>query len=244
MATRNAADRHDNRLLGLLPPSDYARLRPHLQRIPLTYRQSLYRAYKPIGFVYFIETGVGSLVNTMANGEAAEVGTIGNEGMVGLPLVWGDDRTPTCVYVQVPGVGLRMKATLFTRELALSASMRSVMLRYGHAFFNQVAQSAACNHFHSIQQRCCRWMLMTHDRMQSDQFLLTQEFLAMMLGVQRTGVTAAAGGLQRAGLIRYRRGNVTMLDRRGLERRSCECYRVSKMEFDRLLGGRAMRKGR
>jgi CRP-like cAMP-binding protein len=239
MATRKAADRHDNRLLGLLPPSDYERLRPHLQRIPLTYRQSLYRAHKPIGFVYFIETGVGSLVNTMANGEAAEVGTIGNEGMVGLPLVWGDDRAPTSVYVQVPGVGLRMKATLFTQELARSASMRTVMLRYGHAFFNQVAQSAACNHFHSIQQRCCRWMLMTHDRMQSDQFLLTQEFLAMMLGVQRTGVTAAAGGLQRAGLIRYKRGNVTILDRRGLERRSCECYRVSKMEFDRLLGGRA-----
>jgi CRP-like cAMP-binding protein len=164
--------------------------------------------------------------------------------MVGLPHVWGDDRAPTSVYVQVPGVGLRMKATLFTRELARSASMRTVMLRYGHAFFNQVAQSAACNHFHSIQQRCCRWLLMTHDRMQSDQFLLTQEFLAMMLGVQRTGVTVAAGGLQRAGLIRYRRGNVTMLDRRGLERRSCECYRVSKMEFDRLLGGRAMRKGR
>jgi CRP-like cAMP-binding protein len=244
MATRNAADRHDNRLLGLLPPSDYERLRPHLRRIPLEYRQSLYRANKPIGFIYFIETGVGSLVNTMANGEAAEVGTIGNEGMVGLPLVWGDDRAPTSVYVQVPGVGLRIKSTLFTRELARSASMRTVMLRYGHAFFNQVAQSAACNHFHSIEQRCCRWMLMTHDRMQSDQFLLTQEFLAMMLGVQRTGVTGAAGGLQRAGLIRYVRGNVTILDRRGLERLSCECYRVSKKEFDRLLGGRAMRKVR
>jgi CRP-like cAMP-binding protein len=244
MAPRNAADRHDNRLLGLLPPSDYERLRPHLQRIPLEYRQSLYRANKPIGFVYFIETGVGSLVNTMANGEAAEVGTIGNEGMVGLPLVWGDDRAPTSVYVQVPGVGLRMKSSLFTQELARSGSMRTVMLRYGHAFFNQVAQSAACNHFHSIEQRCCRWMLMTHDRMRSDEFLLTQEFLAMMLGVQRTGVTAAAGGLQRAGLIRYKRGNVTILDRRGLERRSCECYRVSKKEFDRLLDGRAMRKVR
>ena len=244
MAPRKAADRHDNRLLGLLPPRDYERLRPHLQRIPLEYRQSLYRAHKPIGFVYFIESGVGSLVNTMANGEAAEVGTIGNEGMVGLPHVWGDDRAPTSVYVQVPGVGLRMKAALFTHELARSASMRTVMLRYGHAFFNQVAQSAACNHFHSIPRRCCRWLLMTHDRMYSDRFLLTQEFLAMMLGVQRTGVTAAAGGLQRAGLIRYRRGNVTMLDRRGLERRSCECYRVSKMEFDRLLGGRAIRKGR
>jgi CRP-like cAMP-binding protein len=119
--------------------------------------------------------------------------------------------------------------------------MRTVMHRYAHAFFNQVAQSAACNHFHTLQQRCCRWLLMTHDRMQSDQFLLTQEFLAMMLGVQRTGVSAAAGGLQRAGLITYKRGNVTILDRRGLMRRSCECYGVSKKEFDRLLGDRATR---
>src|SRR5471032_2252011 len=171
----------------------------------------------------------------MANGQAAEVGTIGNEGVVGLPLLLGDDRAPTSVYVQVPGAGLRRKATLFTNELARSASMRAVMLRYAHAFFNQVAQSAACNHFHSLEQRCCRWLLMTHDRMPKDKFLLTQEFLAMMLGVQRTGVTAAAGALQKAGLIRYRRGVVTMLDQRGLERRSCECYGSSKKEFDRLL---------
>ena len=142
---------HANRLLGLLPPRDYQRLRPHLHRIPLEYRQSLYRAHKPIGFVYFIETGVGSLVNTMANGEAAEVGTIGNEGVVGLPLVLGDDRAPTSVYVQVPGAGLRMKAALFRKELARSASMRTVMLHYAHAFFNQVAQSAACNQFHSLR---------------------------------------------------------------------------------------------
>jgi CRP-like cAMP-binding protein len=119
--------------------------------------------------------------------------------------------------------------------------MRSVMLRYAHAFFNQVAQSAACNHFHSIDQRCCRWLLMTHDRMQSDEFLLTQEFLAMMLGVQRTGVTVAASALQRAGLIRYSRGNVTIIDRRALLRRSCECYGTSKKEFDRLLGDRTIR---
>ena len=242
--SRKAADPHANRLLGLLPPRDYRRLSPHLQRIPLGYRQSLYRANKPIGFVYFIETGVGSLVNTMANGEAAEVGTIGNEGVVGLPLLFGDDRAPTSVYVQVPGAGLRMKVALFNKELARSASMRRVMLRYAHAFFNQVAQSAACNHFHSLEQRCCRWMLMTHDRMQSDEFLLTQEFLAMMLGVQRTGVSAAAGALQQAGLIRYKRGNVTIIDRRGLLQRSCECYGVSKREFDRLLGNRAIRRGR
>jgi hypothetical protein len=164
--------------------------------------------------------------------------------VVGLPLLLNADRAPTSVYVQVPGAGLRMKAALFMKELARSASMRTVMLRYTHAFFNQVAQSAACNHFHSLQQRCCRWLLMTHDRMQSDEFLLTQEFLAMMLGVQRTGVTAAASALQRDGLIRYKRGNVTILDRRGLQRRSCECYRVSKIEFDRLLGDRATRKVR
>ncbi len=231
-----------NRLLGLLPRRDYARLLPHLQRIPLEYRQPLYDAHKPIRFVYFIETGVGSLVNTMANGQAAEVGTIGNEGVVGLPILLGDDKAPTSVYVQVPGVGLRMKATLFKNELKQSDAMRTVMHRYAHAFFNQVAQSAACNQFHSIEQRCSRWMLMTHDRMQSGQFLLTQEFLAMMLGVQRTGVTVAAGALQRAGLIRYTRGNLTIVDRRGLERRSCECYRISKMEFDRLLGVRKLRK--
>jgi len=227
-----------NRLLGLLSPKDYGRLRPHLRRIPLGYRQSLYRAQKPLEYVYFIESGVGSLVNTMSDGRAAEVGTIGNEGVVGLPLLLGADRAPTSVYVQVPGSGLRMKAEIFDRELARSASMRKVMLRYAHALFNQVAQSAACNHFHTIERRCCRWMLMTHDRMQADEFLLTQEFLAMMLGVHRSGVSAAAGALQKKGLIRYRRGIVTILDRPGLRRLSCECYGISKREFDRLLGDR------
>lgn len=221
----------------MLPSRDRARLRRHLKPVALAYRQSLYRANKPIEYVYFIESGVGSLVNTMKNGDAAEVGTIGNEGFVGLPLLLGDNQTPMSVYVQVPGSGLRMKASSFRKELAGSATLRAVMHRNVHAFFNQVAQSAACNHFHSLEQRCSRWLLMTHDRMHSDAFLLTQEFLAMMLGVQRTGVTVAAGALQRAGLIRYTRGNVTILDRRGLERRSCECYGISKKEFDRLLGG-------
>lgn len=237
MATRpKPAEAPINRLLALLSSRDYALLRPHLERLPLDYKQSLYRADKPLEFVYFIETGVGSLVNTMANGQAAEVGTIGNEGIVGLPIVLGDVQAPTAVYVQVPGVGVRMKASLFKKELARSPTMQVVMLRYVHALFNQVAQSAACNHFHSLEQRCCRWLLMTRDRMDSDQFLLTQEFLAMMLGVQRPGVSIAAGGLQRAGLITYTRGNVSILDGAGLKKRSCECYGVSKREFDRLLG--------
>ena len=229
---------HVNRLLGLLTRVDYLRLRPHLQSVVLEYRKSLYEANTLIGFVWFIETGVGSLVNVMENGDAAEVGTIGNEGIVGLPLLLGDNRAPTSVYVQVPGIGLRMNAALFVREMAENASMRKVMLHYAHAFFNQVAQSAACNQFHSLRQRCCRWLLMTHDRMQADEFLLTQEFLAMMLGVQRTGVSAVAGALRREGMIRYRRGNVTILDRAGLERQSCECYGISATEFDRLLSDR------
>ena len=235
-AKQTTLSRQGNRLLGLLTPKDFERLRPNLQPVVLEYKEPLYHADTPIEFVWFIETGVGSLVNTMANGDAAEVGTIGNEGMVGLPLVLGDIQAPTEVYVQVPGAGLKMNAALFSRELERSASMRTVMLRYAHAVFNQVAQSAACNQLHSLKHRCCRWLLMTQDRMQSDEFLLTQEFLAMMLGVQRTGVSATAAALQRAGLIRYNRGNVTITNREGLERQSCECYGISKMEFDRLLG--------
>ena len=178
----------------------------------------------------------------MANGDPAEVGTIGNEGMVGLPLVLEDERTLTAVYVQVPGMGLRIAASRFSKELARSASMRTVLHHYAHAFFNQVAQSAACNQFHSLEQGCARWLLMTHDRMDSDAFTLTQEFLAMMLGVQRTGLSVAAGALQRAGLIDYTRGHVTVRSRRGLERRSCECYGTSRREFDRLLGGNVRRR--
>ena len=224
-----------NRLLSLLRQEDRERLHRHLEHTVLEYKRPLYDSNQRIEFVYFIMSGVGSLVHTMTNGQAAEVGTIGNEGFVGLPILLGDERGPTSVYVQVPGAGLRMKAEIFREELERSGRLRGIMLRYAHAFFNQVAQSAACAHFHSLEQRCCRWLLMTRDRMPSDHFLLTQEFLAMMLGVRRAGVTVAASALQRAGLIRYDRGRVAILDRDGLEERACECYAVSKEEFDRLL---------
>ena len=235
-APDSASRQWQNRLLASLAAADRTRLLSHLAPVTLEYRRKLYDANRPIKFVHFIETGVGSLVATLRNGDAVEVGTIGNEGIVGLPVVFGDGQAPTSVYVQVPGAGLRMKADLFRQELERSASMRASMLRYAHAFFNQVAQSAACAHLHPLEQRCARWLLMTHDRMQSDEFPLTQEFLSMMLGVRRAGVTVAAGELQRAGLIRYSRGRVTMLDHEGLLDRSCECYGVSKREFDRLLG--------
>ncbi len=203
----------------------------------MTYRRSLYQANRQISHVHFFETGVGSLVKTMRNGDASEVGTIGNEGIVGLPVVLGDTRSPTAVYVQVPGVGLRMRSDLFLEAMERSPALRKSLLHYVHAFFNQVAQSAACASHHALEQRCARWLLMTHERMDSDHFLLTHEFLAMMLGIRsRSGVTIAAGELQRAGLIRYQRGHVTILDLRGLKRRACECFEISKQEFDRLLG--------
>jgi len=242
MASLNSKDRSANRLLTYLPQEDQDRLREFLEPVVLEYKHPLYNADEPIEFVHFIESGVGSLVCTMANGQAAEVGTVGNEGLVGLPVLMGDDRAPSTMYIQVPGRGLRMNARAFREQLKQSQPMRAAMLRYAHVFFNQVAQTAACAHFHSLEQRCCRWLLMTHDRMPSDTFLLTHEFLAMMLGVRRAGVSLAAGALQRAGMIRYHRGRITVLDRQGLEDCACECYAVSKAEFNGLLGARPRRR--
>jgi CRP-like cAMP-binding protein len=225
-----------NRLLDLLDTADRERLRPHLRTVPLDYRQVLCEQNRPTTSVYFPLSGVASLVNVMDNGAAAEVGTTGNEGIVGTPILFGDSIGPTTVYVQVPGESLQMPAADFAKVLAGSTAMHAVMLRYAHALFNQITQSAACNRLHHIEQRCCRWLLMTHDRVQTNEFLLTQEFLGMMLGVQRTSVTLAAAGLKKKKLIEYRRGHVTILDRAGLLSRACECYAVSKREFDRLLG--------
>jgi CRP-like cAMP-binding protein len=242
VAARNPLDggvsskAHQNRLLASLPDEEFERLRPHLVPIVLGYRSPLYEANAPIEFVHFIETGVASLVNTMMNGDAAEVGTIGNEGFVGVPILFGDKEAPTSVYMQVRGDGLKMKANIFRAELHRSIFMQRAMLHYAHAFFNQIAQSAACNTLHLLEQRCCRWLLMTQDRMQSSDFPLTQEFFAMMLGVRRAGITDAANTLKRAGLIDYRRGCVSILDRAGMEKRTCECYAVTKREFDGLHG--------
>jgi CRP-like cAMP-binding protein len=233
-------DRRTNRLLSLLSDHDYERLRPHLSPVVFDYRKSLYEASRAIEQVYFPVDGVASLVITTADGASAEVGTIGNEGMVGLPICLGDGDAPSSVYVQVPGTALRIDARVFRGELAASPTLNLIMLRYAHAFFNQVAQSAACAHLHRVEQRCCRWLLMTRDRMPTGDFLLTHEFLGMMLGVRRTTVTDVMGSLQKAGLIRYRRGHVTILDHDALQQRSCECYDMSKAEFDRLLGDTAV----
>jgi CRP-like cAMP-binding protein len=229
-----------NRLLSLLSDADYERLRPHLSPVVFDYRKSLYEASRPIDHVYFPVDGVASLVITTAEGAGAEIGTIGSEGLVGLPVCLGDREAPSSVYVQVPGNGLKIDARVFRAELDRSPTLNLVMLRYAHAFFNQVAQSAACAHLHRVEQRCCRWLLMTRDRMPSDDFLLTQEFLGLMLGVRRTTVTDVMGVLKKAGLANYRRGHVTILDHEALRHRACECYEISKQEFDRLLGDTVM----
>jgi CRP-like cAMP-binding protein len=227
-----------------LSDDDYERLRPHLSQVVLEYKKTLYEASRPIEHVHFPVDGVASLVITMSNGDCAEVGTIGNEGLVGLPICLGDHDAPSSAYVQVPGTALRMDAPLFRGELERSPPLNLVMLRYAHAFFNQVAQSAACSQLHRVEQRCCRWLLMTRDRMLSDDFPLTHEFLGMMLGVRRTTVTDIMGTLQKAGLIRYRRGHVTILGHDALQQRACECYQTSRLEFDRLLGDTAMARRR
>ena len=227
--------RRTNRLLSLLSDDDYERLRPHLSPVDLDYKKDLYQASHRIEHVYFPVEGVASLVIAMSDGDGAEVGTIGNEGLVGLPTCLGNHSAPSSAYVQVPGKALRIDADLFRGELERSPPLNLVMLRYAHAFLNQVAQSAACAQLHRVEQRCCRWLLMTRDRMPSDDFLLTHEFLGMMLGVRRTTVTDVMGALQKAGLIRYRRGHVTLLDHDALQQRACECYETSRLEFDRLL---------
>jgi CRP-like cAMP-binding protein len=226
-----------NRLLAHLGQKDQEHLFRHLESVTLAYKRPLYDAHHPIDFVYFIESGVASLVITMADDAAAEVATVGNEGIVGLPVLLGQNTAPTSTYMQVPGRGLRMRVEIFREEMERSGSLRTIMLHYAHAFFNQVAQSTACAHLHSLDQRCCRWLLMTHDRMPTDEFLLTQEFMAMMLGVSREAVVTAAGKLRRAGLIRYRMGRITILDRQDLEAGACQCYAITKSEFDSLLGG-------
>ena len=161
-----------NRLLSLLDPADRGRLQPHLKPVKLEYKKVLYGERKRIEHIYFIEEGVASLVNTMENGDAAEVGTIGNEEIVGFPVLMEDNESPTGVYIQVPGSGLIIETAIFRRELESSVKMRTVFLHYAHAFFNQVAQSAACVHFHPLEQRCARWLLITRERMPSDEFLL------------------------------------------------------------------------
>lgn len=223
-----------NRLLSALPPAEYQRLQPLLEPVSVPFNETVSEPGGPIPYVYFPQTGVFFLITVLSDGAAVEFATVGCEGMVGLPLFLGRETMPSRALCQVEGQSQRLPAAAFRETVRRSEPLAALLRRYTQALMIQVAQSVACNRLHSIDERCARWLLMTHDRVGADQFALTQEFLAQMLGVRRPSVSTVASRLQRAGLIRYRRGRITVVDRKGLEAAACECYRIVRAEFDRL----------
>src|SRR5512143_2079077 len=224
-----------NHLLDALPNNDYERLAIHLQPIPMRLGDVLYESGAKLRYVYFPTTSIVSLLYVMEDGASAEIAVVGNEGILGISLFMGGETTPSRAVVQSAGHGYRLKAALIKSEFARFGPTMHLLLRYTQALITQMSQTAVCNRHHSVDQQLCRWLLMSLDRLSSNELTMTQELIANMLGVRREGVTEAAGKLQDAGLIRYRRGKITVLDRPGLEARSCECYQVVKSEFDRLL---------
>jgi CRP-like cAMP-binding protein len=223
-----------NRLLAALSDEDFGLLKPHLAVVALVQGDRVFDSGRPAEHVWFPHEGVISIVASDAEGGAVEVATVGCEGMTGIPLVLGSDSMCNDAMVQVSGRGSRMDAGTFREAIEASPTLRGQMLRYVLAVFTQVSQNAACNQLHAINTRAARWLLTAHDRVEGDTFALTQEYLAMMLGVTRPSVSAAAAALQRASLIRYTRGVITVLDRAGLEEAACECYRIIEDEFTRL----------
>ncbi|OGA25054.1 MAG: Crp/Fnr family transcriptional regulator [Betaproteobacteria bacterium RIFCSPLOWO2_02_FULL_67_26] len=224
-----------NHLLDALPPEDYARLLPDLEHMAMALGWAVYESGDQMGYLYFPTTSIVSLLYVMESGATAEIAITGNEGLVGISLFMGGESTPSRAVVQSAGHGYRLKANILKREFALGGHLQHLALRYTQALITQMAQTAVCNRHHSVDQQLCRWLLLSLDRLSSNELTMTQELIANMLGVRREGVTEAAGHLQAAGLIRYSRGHITVLDRPKLEKRVCECYAVVKKEFDRLL---------
>ena len=226
-----------NRILAQLPAEEYERLSPHLEPVTLALGDVLHYPQSPITHVYFPNRGTVSVIATFEDGGGVEVGVVGNEGMFGLNVVLGSLTTPHEAIVQLPGDALRMTVSVIAEEFKKGGQLHDLLLRYTQAFIIQLAQTAACNRSHPISGRLARWLLMSHDRAMTDELLLTHEFIAVMLGTRRAGVSEAAGKLQSDGLIKYRRGHIQIVDRKGLESTTCECYPIVKREFDRLLGG-------
>jgi CRP-like cAMP-binding protein len=223
-----------NRILALLPPRDAKRLAPRLEPLSLPVRKQLYEPNQRIRHVYFLDRGVASVTIVLQEEQEVEIATVGNEGMIGVPVFLGVGSSTGKAFIQIAGEGSRMSASALRAEIARGGALHRLLERYTHGLFAQVAHSAGCNRLHRLEQRCSRWLLMTHDRVASDEFPLTQDFLARMLGVRRATVTEAVGSLQRAGLIHYRRRQVAIIDRAGLEAASCNCYAAIRQEFDRL----------
>ena len=224
-----------NRLLAQIPNVEWARWLPHVEVVDLPLGKVLYESGARLGYVHFPLDAIVSILYVLGNGASAEIAVVGREGLVGIALFMGGESTTNRAVVQSAGRGLRLRANIMMEEFNRAGPVMHLLLRYTQALITQMSQTAVCNRHHSLDQQLCRWLLLSLDRLDSLELHMTQELIASMLGVRREGVTEAAGTLQKAGLIRYRRGHITVLDRRGLEERTCECYRVVKQEYDRLL---------
>ena len=230
-----SAQPSQNHLLGALPPAEAQRWMPVLECVDLPLGHVLYESGAALAHVYFPTTAIVSLLYVMENGASAEIAVVGNEGIVGVSLFMGGESTPSRAVAQSAGQGFRLRADLMKEEFNRAGPALHLLLRYTQALITQMAQTAVCNRHHSLDQQLCRWLLLSLDRLQGNQLVMTQELIANILGVRREGVTEGALKLQRAGLISYARGHITVLDRARLEKRSCECYSVVKREYDRLL---------
>jgi CRP-like cAMP-binding protein len=226
-----------NHLLAALPAQDRERLLPHLELVPMPLGHVLYESGNELRHVYFPTTSIVSLLYVMMDGASAEIAVVGHDGIIGVALFMGGETMPNRAVVQSAGHAYRLKGALLKQEFNRSGELQHLLLRYTQALLTQMAQTAVCNRHHSLDQQFCRWLLLSLDRLPADELVMTQELIANMLGVRREGVTEAAGNVQRAGLIEYQRGHITVLDRAGLEARTCECYAVVRKEFDRLLPG-------
>jgi len=226
---------NQNRLLAALPAAEFGRLAPHLELFPMLLGDALYEPGSQLQHVYFPTTAVVSLLYILQSGSSAGIAGVGNEGILGISLFMGGDTTPSSAVVQIAGHGYRLQGRLLKEEFNRAGLMQRLLLRYTQALLTEMAQTAACNRHHSIEQQLCRWLLLTLDRLPSNELVMTQELVASALGVRREGITEVAGKLQRAGLIRYRRGHIAVLERSGLEAGACECYAVLKKELGRLL---------
>jgi len=235
-----APDPRQNRLLALLPDGEWQRWQPQLERVALPLGRVLYESGATLSHAYFPVSAVISLQFVTENGATAQIAVVGNEGIVGIPLFMGGGSTPSLAVVQSAGEAYRIPGRVITEAFARSALVSRVLLRYTQALIAQMAQTAVCNRHHTVDQQLCRWLLLSLDRLQGNELVVTQELIAQMLGVRREGVTEAALSLQRAELISYRRGHITVLDRPGLQHRSCECYAVVKTEYERLLAAHAV----
>lgn len=223
-----------NLILAALPPEVYQALLPHITEVSLTHGEILYEMGQTITEVYFPKDAVVSMVYTTMEGTTVEVGLVGIEGMVGVPIILGATKSPHRAIVQIADGALKMKASILREHFNKTGSLREVLLGYTHGLMMQIARTAVCNRIHQIEERLARWLLMCQDRVASPELKLTHEFIADMLGVRRAGVTLAAGTLQRSGLVQYQRGHVTILDREGLESIACECYRIGRADYSTL----------